>query len=107
MTFNIHVYLHGDSDETINDILKIVLDNQLNIKKMNTELEALSAEVAETKTVVKSAIVLIDGISQQIKDAGTDKVKLKELTDSLDADNAALAAKVAENTAAEEETPTP
>lgn len=70
---------------------------------MNQEMENMAAEVAETKTVVASAIKLIDGISQQIKDAAGDKVKLKELTDSLDADNKLLAEKVAENTEAEGE----
>lgn len=82
--------------------LLTIIKNQ---KQIMTDLTALEAEVAETKTVVESAVVLIDGLRQAIIDAGTDPVKLKALTDSLDAENKKLADKVAENTAAEEETP--
>lgn len=76
-------------------------------KIMNAEIEKLSAEVAEATTVMQSAATLIEGISQQIKDAAGDKTKLTELTNTLDTESNRLAAKVAENTAAEGETPTP
>lgn len=113
MNINFHVYHYGsDNDETIKDILKIVLDNQLQIKSilknqtiMNEELVKLETEVGELTTVVDSAIALIEGISQQIKDAGIDKAKLTELTNSLDSQANKLAAKVAENTEAEGEKP--
>jgi hypothetical protein len=64
------------------------------------ELIRLTEEVEEHTTVAESAITLIKGLSQLIKDAGTDPAKLKALTDKLDAQNAALAAAVSENTPA-------
>lgn len=71
------------------------------------ELIRLTEEVEETTTVAESAIVLIKGLSQLIKDAGTDPAKLKALTDKLDAKNAELAAAITENTPATPEPPTP
>jgi hypothetical protein len=69
-------------------------------KTMNEALAALQAKVEETNTVAASAITLLNGLSQQIKDAGTDPVKLAELTAALDASNDALAAAVVANTPA-------
>lgn len=65
------------------------------------EMTDLQAEVAETETVVASAIVLLKGLSERIKEAGTDPVKLRALTSQLDAKNAELAAAIVENTPAE------
>lgn len=64
------------------------------------ELDDLSTEVSQSRAVMDSAIVLIKGLSQLIKDAGTDPVKLKELTDQLDAKNKELAQTVVDNTPA-------
>lgn len=70
-------------------------------ERIMKELDDLTTEVEETNTVIDSAITLIKGLSQLIKDAGTDPVKLKQLTDQLDAKNKALAQTVVENTPAE------
>lgn len=69
-------------------------------KKMNAALQALTDKVAQVKTVADSAVALIGGLSQQIKDAGTDPVALQALTDSLDGSQAELAAAVTANTPA-------
>ena len=63
---------------------------------MGLELDDLTAQVAETKTVMKSAVVLIQGLRQAIIDAGTDPAALKALTDGLKEDEDALSAAVAE-----------
>lgn len=65
-------------------------------------LNRLTTEVAELTTVAESAVALINGLSQQIKDAAGDQAKLDELTDKLDAQANSLAAAVAANTPAEE-----
>lgn len=65
-----------------------------------TDLSALEAEVEEQKTVNASAIALLKGLSDQIKEAGTDAVKLKALTDALDSGNKDLATAVEANTPA-------
>jgi hypothetical protein len=65
---------------------------------MSAELDRLTTEVSETKTVVDSAITLLGGLSQQIRDLKDDPAKLSALADDLDAKTNALAAAVAENT---------
>lgn len=72
---------------------------------MSQELDDLTREVAETGTVVESAIVLIQGLRDQLAAAGTDPVKLAELAATLDAQQSALAAAIAAGTVAAGETP--
>ncbi len=62
------------------------------------ELDDLTAQVAANKTVIDSALVLINGIADRIKAAGTDPAALKALTDSLKSEDDALAAAVTANT---------
>lgn len=64
------------------------------------ELQDLQAQVAANKTVIDSALVLINGIADRIKAAGTDPAALQALTDSLKAEDDALAAAVTANTPA-------
>lgn len=64
---------------------------------MNPELEALAAEVEESKGIMISAKTLIEGIAQKLEEAGTDKVKLTELKDSLNSGSEELAAAIAAN----------
>ena len=68
---------------------------------MSAELDCLTEEVAETKTVVASAKALLSRLAELIRNAGTDPVALAALANDLDAQNAELAAAVAANTPAE------
>lgn len=61
-------------------------------------MDNITREVSETKTVVDSAIVLINGIADRIREAGVDAVKLEALSADLDAKTNELAAAVAANT---------
>lgn len=63
-----------------------------------TALEELTVKVEETTAVEESAIVLITGLADALKAAGTDPVKLAELTAQLEAEKVKLAAAVAANT---------
>ena len=68
---------------------------------MSQELEALRAEVAETKMVQESAVRLIEGISARIQaaiDAGGKPEDFVAMKEELDAANAALSAAVEANT---------
>ncbi len=67
---------------------------------MAQDTSALEAAVARETTVNESAIVLLARLSQAIKDAGVDPVKLKALTDAIDANAASLAQAVTDNTPA-------
>lgn len=100
-----HVYLETDKkvEEKINlihTLLQTIIKNQ---NQMTNELETLTTEVEETKTVVDSAIVLIKGLKEKLDAAGTDPAKLKALSDSLDTKTNELAEAVAANTPASEE----
>lgn len=90
------------TDPRIEEKLNLIIQNQ---QKMATELETLTKEVAETKTVMQSAKVLIDGFKARLDAAIGDKAKLLELSADLDTEANSLAASVAANTVAEEEQP--
>ena len=88
-------------ESTLNRV--VVLMERLTNKGavMSQELEALRAEVAETKTVQESAVRLIEGISARIQaaiDAGGKPEDFIAMKDELDAANAALSAAVEANT---------
>lgn len=73
------------------------LDLLLQGEKIMARLDQLTAEVAEVQGTVASAIALIQGLAQQIKDAGTDQAALDDIVAQLNAQQEALAAAVAAN----------
>jgi hypothetical protein len=102
------VYLHhsGESEllrrlDALDGRLTGVVDSLEVLKqqgvKMAGELARLTTEVQEMAGVVDSAVVLIGGLAQQIRDMATDPAALNALADSLDAQASTLAAAVAAN----------
>lgn len=77
---------------------------------MANELARLTTEVAETKTVMQSAALLLAKLAQQIRDNAGNPAALKQLADDLDGQQTELVNAITENTPAEEppaeETPT-
>ncbi len=67
---------------------------------MAVDLSALQAEVEQQTAVVQSAITLINGLAQQLRDAAGDPAAVQALADQLDASTQALADAVAANTPA-------
>ena len=65
---------------------------------MSAQLDKLTTEVAETKTVAASAVTLIEGLAQQIRDLKDDPIALEALAAELDSTTNALAAAVSANT---------
>ena len=61
------------------------------------ELGTLTTEVSETVGTMQSAVVLINGLAQQIRDNVSDPAALLALANSLDSETNALAAAVAAN----------
>lgn len=108
-TLHIHVHHHADValDERIDQILRIVTATNSRSTAMSTDLTALTDEVQKVQDTEQSAITLIQGLSQQVKDAGTDPAALKSLTDQLDSSASALAAAVTANTPAPAATAAP
>lgn len=94
MDIIIHNHYKYD-DSQILEKLSLILKNQ---QKIMTDLTTLQTEVAENAEVIASAVTLLKGLKEQLDAAGTDPVKLKELSDALDSQTNSLAAAVAENT---------
>lgn len=90
---NYNVHNHVDTAEILSLLNIIKLQN----KKMANEIEDLAAEVTETKGIMQSAKVLIEGFASALAAAGTDKVKLAELKADLDAGSSELATALAAN----------
>lgn len=61
---------------------------------MSAQLDTLTTEVQEAKTVSQSAVTLIQGLAQQIRDSVDDPAKLAALADELDKNTKELAAAV-------------
>lgn len=63
-------------------------------------IEDLQTEVGQNTDVTQSAIVLLDGLSQQLKDAlaANDPAAIQAVVDQLDANTNALAEAVSANT---------
>ena len=81
--------------------------NEINTKEdtIMGAMEDLDREVTENNDAIQSAITLIKGIAQMLKDAGTNPQKLAELASKLNAQSEALAQAVLENTPGAETTP--
>jgi len=77
--------------------------NKINerISRMSAALDRLTAEVTESKDATLAATTLIAGLAQQIRDAIGSETQLNALADSLDADQAEIAAAVTANTPSE------
>lgn len=69
-------------------------------KIMSKELDDLTTQVKANTDAEQSAVTLLGKLSDLIKAAGTDPVKLQQLTTDLDASKQALAAAVLANTPA-------
>ncbi len=67
---------------------------------MSEQLDRLTTEVTENADVIASAVTLINGLSQQIRDLQNDPAALAALADKLDAQSNDLAAAVTANTPA-------
>lgn len=92
----IDIHLHGG----FNTIAELKTFITREFKKMSAALDRLTTEVNENTAVIDSAVTLINGLAQQIRDAVDDPAKLNALADELDAKSNALAAAVAANTPA-------
>lgn len=77
----------------------LLLTNQ-NLEKIMLDLTKLTAEVSEIKTVAQSAVALIKGIAQELKDAKGDQAKIDALAEQLDGGGNELAAAITANTPA-------
>lgn len=90
-----------DEVRTLNrNIIKSQQQQQHNQEEAMATLEELQAEVSENTDVTGSAVSLINGLAQQLRDAiaANDPAALQALADQLDANSNALAAAIGANT---------
>ena len=96
MTINVNINIyHHDANKAQLDRIENKVNNMAN------ELDTLKAEVAETKTVMGSAVVLLQGLKQKLDEAGTDAAALAALSAELDTSTNDLAAAITANTPVE------
>ncbi len=96
--FDVHVYLHSDPSACATHTVDQLFAQG---EAMSAALDKITAEVTETKGIIQSAVTLINGLAQQIRDLKDDPAALNALADSLDSDSKALADAVAANSPAE------
>lgn len=70
------------------------------LNRMSQNIDALVAAAERQTTVDQSIIALLTTLSQQIKDAGVDPVKLAAVVASIEANNQAITDAVTANTTA-------
>ena len=106
-SLRIDVYVHQANETAIEQKLQFIGDTLSTLASqgaiMAGELARLQTEVTEMSGAVDSAITLINGLAQQIRDLATDPAALNALADSLDSKANELAAAVVANSP----TPTP
>ncbi len=93
VNLHVHLELSQSATEKLDQILAQGV-------AMSAALDKITSEVADTKSVIASAVTLINGLAQQIRDLSTDPVALNALADDLDASSKSLADAVAANTPA-------
>jgi len=111
LRIDVHLFVHNESTDRVNQALEQLLTQG---DAMSAALDKITAEVTETKGIIQSAVTLIEGLAQQIRDLKDDPAALDALTIgvsgtrfwrlSLDTDSKALADAVAANAPT---TPTP
>jgi uncharacterized protein YidB (DUF937 family) len=88
-----------ESIETkLNRALGMALGDARRDKAMATSLETLKKEVAESGDATESAVTLIAGLAEQIRNAVGDDEALEQLAADLEAQQQKLAKAVTENT---------
>lgn len=95
--------LHRKLDAILARIGSVEKDQQ----QVTQELQALTQQVHANTDAEQSAIQLLNGLSQQLKDAAEDPVAVRALADQLKTSGDALAAAVLANTPAQPTPPNP
>ena len=63
-----------------------------------SHLDTLEAQVRSTTSTIQSAITLINGLADRLREFANDPAKIKELADQLQESSAALADAIIANT---------
>lgn len=104
---DLHIYVHvlnepldHGANRKLDRILAHLQTISLQESHIMTDLTGITAQVTETTTIERSAIVLLNGLADKLAEAGTDPTKLAELQTALKANSDDLAAAITKNTPA-------
>lgn len=103
---HVHVHVHTE-DSRLDEILSTVRAIDTRSRHMATDLSQLTTEVQQATDAQQSAITLITGLAQAVRDAATDPAALAALADQLDSSSTALADAVSANTPQQAPPPAP
>lgn len=94
----VHIHVHNEASPLLEQILE-------EIQTMSDAVNRLQADITNLTSISQSAVALITGMAQTIRDNATDPVALSALADQLEASSNDLAAAVTANTPAAAATP--
>lgn len=84
--------------EGVDRLLRAAVAEQRRDAMAQADIDRLKASVARNGDAIQSGVVLIQGLAQQIRDAGDDPAELAALADQIDSKAAELAKAVVDNT---------
>jgi hypothetical protein len=87
-----------DGPQTTDPILRKILRGEQAIMASVADLQA---KVANATTIEESAVTLIQGLSQQLRDNATDPAAIQAMADQLDSATADLSSAISANTPAD------
>lgn len=102
ISLNVHVAPNAETAQWMERVLGILTTLRRDVTKMSEQMDKMTTEVSEAKTVMEGAAVLLGTLSQQIRDLKDDPAKLEALAAELDASSNALGEAIAANTPAAE-----
>jgi hypothetical protein len=105
MNIHIHVHYHGKPEdiELLQNVFTLTKSIHTKLNEMTPELQRLTDEVSEMKSVTQSAATLLGSLSQLIRDNANNPAALNALADDIDSSNKQLADAITANTPATEE----
>lgn len=107
MRIDVHHHFHDVEIPAHDEIVGLLQTILREVRIVSAELDRLALEVSEMQGAIDSAITLITGLGDMIRQIPADRAALNALADSLDAQAAALGAAVAANPLPVEPVPEP
>ena len=100
MRIDLHIHIEPSAEavQFEQTVLGILNTLKTEFTQMSAELDRLTASVTAIKDVADSAVALIAGLAQQIRDLANSPAALTALADQLDADKQELADAITANT---------
>lgn len=89
----VHIHVHTEASPLLEQILE-------ETQAMSDAVNRLQADITNLTSINQSAIALITGLAQQVRDNATDPAALNALADQLEASSSELASAVTANTTA-------